>query len=58
VNDRSDREPKRQVLPGKGLRAIRYAISIEGAFFAAAKAETIGELQKLPTKRAANKAKI
>ena len=34
---------------------IRYALSIEGAFFAAAKAEAIGEirqLRKLPKQRA------
>jgi hypothetical protein len=40
----------------KGLRSLRYAISIERAFFAAAKAETIDErhqLPKLPKKRTA-----
>jgi hypothetical protein len=43
----------------KGLRSIRYETSIEGAFFAAAKAEAIGEIQKKPTlakKRATKKA--
>jgi hypothetical protein len=39
----------------KGMRNLRYALSIKGAFFAAAKAEAIGEirqLRKLPKQRA------